>query len=154
MRLERLITTRDQIVLGVRANERWELIDELLSHLAACGRLPGERQADARAAVRERESTMSTGIGHGIGIPHAAVPGLAEPAALLAVSGHDVEFDALDGAPVRLVILIVFPEDQADQHLDTLADVARVLGCAATRAALLGAATPEAALGILRGPGP
>jgi mannitol/fructose-specific phosphotransferase system IIA component (Ntr-type) len=152
--LSELITARDQVVLGVRANERWELIDELLSHLAACGRLPGERQAGARAAVRDRESTMSTGIGHGIGIPHAAVPGLTEPAALLAVSGHDVDFDALDGAPVRLVILIVFPEDQTEQHLDTLADVARVLGSAEIRAALLGAAAPEAVLDILRGPGP
>ena len=153
MRLNELITTVAQIVPDVRATERWALIDELLERLVACGRLPPELRPSARAAVRDRETTMSTGVGQGIGIPHAAVPGLQQALALLAVSPHDIDFDALDGKPVRLVILIVFPENQTEQHLDTLADVARVFGNAVTRAAILAAADPAEVLGILGDPG-
>lgn len=154
MQLKELITAGDQVVLGVRATDRWRLIDELLDQLVACGRLPVDLQDAARGAVRERESTMSTGIGYGIGIPHAAVPGLERALALLAVSRHDIDFDALDGEPVRLVILIVFPEHQAEQHLDTLADVARILGNAATRGAILDAAAPRDVLAIIGGQAP
>lgn len=151
MQLKELITGHDQVTLDVLATDRWQLIDELLQHLAASGRLSTELLAAASAAVRERESTMSTGIGQGIGIPHAAVSGLDRALAVIAVSRHDVDFDALDGGPVRLVILVVFPEDQTDQHLDTLADVARLLGDATTRQAILEAESPEQVLGIIGG---
>lgn len=150
MQLKDLIEGPDQVAIDVHATDRWQLIDEMIGRLASTGRLPGHLQDAARAAVKERESTMSTGIGSGIGIPHAAVPGLTQALAVLAVSRHDVDFDALDGAPVHLAVLIVFPEESTEQHLDTLADIARLLGNAATRRAMIEAQTADGVLRILR----
>ena len=66
------ILGREQIVPELKATNRWEAIDELIGNLVATGKIqPGDRDA-VTAAVKKRETSMSTGIGFGIGIPHAS----------------------------------------------------------------------------------
>ena len=66
------ILTKAQIVPDLRAANRWEAIDELIGNLVTTGKIqPGDREA-VTAAVKKRETSMSTGIGFGIGIPHAS----------------------------------------------------------------------------------
>lgn len=61
----------EQIVPDLKATNRWEAIDELVDVLIATGKIQAKDRAAIIAAVRKRENSMSTGIGFGIGIPHA-----------------------------------------------------------------------------------
>ena len=70
---------------------------------------------------------MSTGIGYGIGIPHATTTFVSEVVAIVGRSRKGVQFGALDGKPVHLVFLFLVPSDQFQKHLNVLAKVARLL---------------------------
>ena len=70
---------------------------------------------------------MSTGIGIGIGIPHAATDLVGEVVGAIGRSRKGVQFDALDGKPVKLVMLFLVPQDQFQKHLNTLANLAKLL---------------------------
>jgi len=78
-------------------------------------------------SVVKRESAMSTGIGYGIGIPHAATHLICEGVGVIGRSRKGIQFDALDGQPVNLVFLYLVPEGQIQKHLDALADIAKML---------------------------
>ena len=150
MMLFELITQPEQIVADLRATDRWATIDELMSVLIKTARIPDRDAAAVAAAVREREQTMSTGIGNGIGIPHAPTDHVARVEAVLGIAHHDVDFAALDGQPVHIVMLFVVPKDQFQEHLDTLANIARVLGDEDTRRRFRAATTPDEVLAVVR----
>ncbi len=76
--------------------------------------------------IKEREETMSTGIGGGIGIPHAISEEAEAPAILLLRLAQPLEFEALDGVPVEVVVSLVVPENQTELHLQILAALARL----------------------------
>ena len=79
------------------------------------------------AVVKKRESSMSTGIGFGIGIPHASTDLIPEVVGALGRSGKGINFDALDNQPVNLVMLFLVPQGQFQKHLHTLANIAKLL---------------------------
>jgi mannitol/fructose-specific phosphotransferase system IIA component (Ntr-type) len=121
------ILTPAQIIPQLRAANRWEAIDELIGLLVQSGRLKPEQQAAVTAAVKKRETSMSTGIGFGIGIPHASTELITEVTAAFGRSVNGVNFDALDNQPVHLVTLFLVPQGQFQKHLHTLAGIAKVL---------------------------
>lgn len=121
------ILTAGQIVPELKATNRWEAIDELIGTLVLAGRIaPGNREA-VTAVVKKREQSMSTGIGFGIGIPHASTELITEVVAAFGRSKAGVDFDALDNQPVHLVTLFLVPQGQFQKHLHTLAGIAKVL---------------------------
>jgi nitrogen PTS system EIIA component len=76
--------------------------------------------------IKAREETMSTGIGGGLAIPHA-ISGEAEaPAILILRLAQPLDFEALDGVPVDVVVSLVVPENQTELHLQILAALARL----------------------------
>jgi mannitol/fructose-specific phosphotransferase system IIA component (Ntr-type) len=115
------------IVIDLQAENRWEAIDELINHLVACHRIKTEHRDAIAVSVRKRESAMSTGIGFGIGIPHASTNLVSEVVGAVGRSRKGVEFDALDGKPVNLVMLFLVPQDQFQKYLHTLANIAKLL---------------------------
>ena len=78
-------------------------------------------------AIEQRERLGTTGIGEGIAIPHARVPGLAKLIGYFARLAAPVDYDALDDAPVDLVFLLLAPEGESTAQLKALARVARIL---------------------------
>jgi len=70
---------------------------------------------------------MSTGIGFGVGIPHAATALVSEVVAVVGRSRQGIQFDALDGKPVHLVFLFLVPTDQFRKHVHVFANVAKLL---------------------------
>jgi mannitol/fructose-specific phosphotransferase system IIA component (Ntr-type) len=70
---------------------------------------------------------MSTGIGFGIAIPHASSDRVSEVVAAFGRSLDGIEFDSLDNAPVKFIVLFVVPKDQFQTHLRTLAAIAKFL---------------------------
>ena len=76
---------------------------------------------------------MSTGIGFGIAIPHASSDRVSQVVAAFGRSQNGIEFDALDNAPVKFIVLFVVPKDQFQTHLRTLAAIAKFLNDRAVR---------------------
>jgi fructose-specific phosphotransferase system IIA component len=144
------ILTKAQIVPELRATNRWEAIDELIDNLVSTGRIQATDRDAVTAAVKKRETSMSTGIGFGIGIPHASTDLIFEVVGALGRSNQGVNFDALDNQPVKLVMLFLVPQGQFQKHLHTLANIAKLLHKAEFRQALEKAPDSEAMLAAIR----
>ena len=114
-------------VIDLRAKDRWEAIEELVGHLVAGNKIKPEHKAAIVAAVTQRERAMSTGVGFGIGIPHAASDLVSDVVAVIGRSQKGIPFDALDGKSVKLVVLFLVPTGQFQKHVDTLANIAKLL---------------------------
>ena len=70
---------------------------------------------------------MSTGIGFGVGLPHASTEFVSDLVTVVGRSRNGIEFDSLDGKPVNLVMLFLVPQGQFQKHLNTLASLAKLL---------------------------
>ena len=147
------ILSKEQIIPELRATNRWEAIDELINNLVATGKIPPQNQEAIAAVVKKRESSMSTGIGFGIGIPHASTDLITEVVGALGRSTKGVNFDALDNQLVNLVMLFLVPQGQFQKHLHTLANIAKLLHRAEFRQALEQAPDADAMLRIVRSQG-
>ena len=114
-------------VIDLRAENRWQAIDELVNHLVATHKIKPEHSEAIAMAVRQREISMSTGVGFALGIPHASTDLVSEVTGAIGRSRKGVQFDALDGKPVNLVMLFLVPTGQFHEHLTTLANIAKLL---------------------------
>jgi len=114
-------------IIELRAEKRWEAIEELISHLVATHKIATEQRDAIARSVRQRESAMSTGIGFGIGLPHAATELISEVVGAVGRSRRGIQFDALDGKLVHLVLLFLVPAGQFQKHVNTLANIAKLL---------------------------
>jgi len=117
----------DNIQPDLQATDRWKAIDELISNLVATGKIKAENREAIAAVVKKRETSMSTGIGFGIGIPHASTDLISEVVGAFGRSKKGVDFEALDNQPVNLVMLFLVPQGQFQKHLHTLANIAKLL---------------------------
>ena len=143
------IISLDSTIVGLKSDNKEDIIGELVGCLQV-GTAITDREKVLQA-VLEREKIMSTGIGDGIAIPHAAVDDLDSVLACMGVVTREegLAFESIDGQPARLVVLLVIPRAQKLLHIRTLADVARVLSKEDVRGALLGAADQQAAHQVL-----
>ena len=134
----------DNLVPDLQAANRWEAIDELINNLVTTGKIKPEHREAIAAVVKKRETSMSTGIGFGIGIPHASTDLIYDVVGAFGRSKKGVNFEALDNQPVNLVMLFLVPQGQFQKHLHTLANIAKLLHKKEFRQSL------EDALGCLR----
>jgi PTS system fructose-specific IIA component/PTS system nitrogen regulatory IIA component len=128
MRMSHFVV-RDAIVPALAANSRDEVIRELVQALHAAGQFPNTGTDDIVRAVLRREQLGSTGIGRGIAIPHsrhAAVTHLVGTIGLSKAEGR-VPFDAIDGEPVDIVVLLISPQDKPGDHLRALENVVQTM---------------------------
>ena len=124
MKLSELLSP-DCIKVGLEAEDKEEAIAELVEQLVRARRIP-----DRSAAVRcifERERRQSTGIGHGVAIPHGKDVTVPQLALAVGISQTGIEFDSLDGEPVFLVFLVLAQEANPGPHIQALAEIARLL---------------------------
>jgi len=142
------LLSSEQIIPEMEATERWPAIVELIDLLVRQGRIAPASRDGILAALKQREETMSTGIGFGIAIPHASSEDVAEVVAAFGRSSQGIEFDALDNAPVKFVVLFIVPKNQFQTHLRTLASIAKFLNDRTVREKLAQAGTREAILAI------
>lgn len=146
------ILHEDQIIIDLRAANRWEAIDELIGLLVTQGKIKPEHREQIAAVVKKRENTMSTGIGYGIGIPHASTDLIYDVVGAFGRSKSGVQFDALDNMPVKLVMLFLVPQGQFQKHLHTLANIAKLLHNKDFRNALENAPDAAAMMRIIKNP--
>ncbi len=98
----------------------------------------------------ERERLGSTGLGHGVGLPHARIKDISNVLGAFVQTVHGVDYDAADGEPVDLAFALLVPETATEEHLKLLAYLAGRFNEPATRERLRGAGSAAAILDLLR----
>ncbi len=93
--------------------------------------------------LMEREKLISTGVGHGIALPHAKCDFCEDFISLLGISGKGIHYDAADGKPVHIVSIVIGPKDQPNKNIKILARIARLLDQKSVREALMQEKDPD-----------
>jgi PTS system nitrogen regulatory IIA component len=141
------VLTKDTISLHLKGTTKEEIISELLDILVAADKIR-DREA-AFNAIMDREQKMSTGMKHGIAIPHGKSDTIKDLVACIGVSDTPVDFDSLDHEPCRIFIMTLSPVEKTGPHLQFLAEVSLLFKSAEKRQEIINAASAEAVLHIL-----
>lgn len=112
------------IKVPIQGKSKEAVIAELIELLYANGSVAS--QEAVFKAVMNRECTRSTGTGGGIAIPHGKCDGVKELVLAMGVTTEPINFDSVDGEPVRIVILLVSPSDQIEPHIKALSSISRL----------------------------
>ncbi|OHV83773.1 PTS IIA-like nitrogen regulatory protein PtsN [Rhizobium sp. LCM 4573] len=115
---------QDAIIPALKVNSKKQLLQELAVKAA---KLTGVPEREIFDVILQRERLGSTGVGHGIAIPHGKLGSISSIKGIFARLETPVDFEALDDEPVDLVFLLLAPEGAGADHLKALSRIARVL---------------------------
>jgi mannitol/fructose-specific phosphotransferase system IIA component (Ntr-type) len=145
--LSELLST-DRVKVPLASRTKSDVLQELVE-LVTAGRADSDSGA-ILASVRERELELSTGVGGGVAIPHGKTPNIDQLVLAAGVAPEPIDFDALDGKPVRLFFLLVGPESASGAHVKALSRISRLLRRESLRTDLLSASSPADFLRMIR----
>jgi PTS system nitrogen regulatory IIA component len=137
------------IIPALKVNGKKQLLQEIAAKAAE---LCGQNERAILEVLQQREKLGSTGVGHGIAIPHGKLSRLSKLFGLFARLERPIDFEALDGQPVDLVFLLLAPEGAGADHLKALARVARLLRDADVARKLRSSRDAEALYAVLAMP--
>ena len=137
---------RDAILPALKVGTKKQALQELSERAAQQCDRPAREIFDA---LLQRERLGSTGIGNGIAIPHGKLASVERIFGVFARTDKPIDFEALDGEPVDLILLLVAPESAGADHLKALARAARLLRSQAATAKLRGTRDAAALYAIL-----
>lgn len=135
------ILTPECIKLPLASTAKEEVITELVDLLAQAGRISDREQV--RDAVLAREATASTGIGHGLAVPHGKTSACETLVLAIGLPAEPIDFASRDGKPVDVVALLVSPSDQTGPHIQALAQISRIMLVDSFRSVLAKASTSQ-----------
>ncbi len=134
------------VIARLRVASKKQALQELARRAAP---LVGASERTIFDVLLERERLGTTGVGHGVAIPHGKLAGLQRLHGLFAKLETPVDFDSIDDQPVDLIFLLLAPDNAGADHLKALAKVSRLLRDAGTCDKLRGAESPEALYALL-----
>ncbi len=129
------------VALDLKADTKEGAIRELLELMAGNGLIDDTEQAFSD--IVERERSMSTGMQHGIALPHAKTDAVTAMAASIGIKRDGLAFDSLDGQPARIIVLLTTPKKNPGAHIQFLAGVGAALKDERRRQQILEAASAE-----------
>ncbi|MEO0512657.1 MAG: PTS sugar transporter subunit IIA [Planctomycetota bacterium] len=138
----------DCIKAPLESSDKRGVISELVDVLADAGAITEPDRL--KEAVWTREQTRTTGIGHGLAIPHGKDASLSKIAVAIGKPSEPMDFEAIDGQPVRLVVLLASPPDRTSEHIHALASVSRLMTVEDVRTKIYEAQTPGEILEMLQ----
>jgi fructose-specific phosphotransferase system IIA component len=141
------LLTPERVRVPLQGASKEALLEELVGVLRECGAV--EDAGEVLGAVQARERVLSTGVGSGVAIPHGKAESVPALAMAAGVTGGPVEFESLDGQPVRLVFLLVGPDSAAGQHVKALSRISRLVRRDGFRERLVAASSPEEFMAVL-----
>lgn len=131
------ILSSGRIATGIAVTSKKRALEEI-ARLLALG-TEGLTAADIVTSLANREKLGSTGLGHGVAIPHGRVPGITQSVGAFIRLKHPVDYDTHDGQPVDLIFGLLVPQHATGEHLQHLAAIAEKFSdddfCAAVHAA-------------------
>ncbi len=122
--LRRYLDIRHMIV-SLSASDKDGVLTELMANLARSPHVVDHDQA--LAAIREREANLSTGLQHGVAIPHARTDAVRSMMCAIGISRIGIDFKAMDGQPSHIIVLILSPESRAAPQLQLMSTLSRLL---------------------------
>jgi len=141
------VLMRDSILPELTAGSKEDVIGQMVGFLSDSGKIT-DRDA-ALKAVLDREAKMSTGMQHGIAIPHGKTDSVDGLIVAVGISREGIDFDAMDEQPSHIFIMTLSPENRTGPHIQFLAEISKVLSDDALRDRLVAAAGPNEILGLL-----
>lgn len=137
-----------QVLVSVDATSKKRAFEE-------AGLLFESQHGLSRALITDslfaRERLGSTGLGHGVAIPHGRIKGLKEAVGAFLRLAAPVQFDAPDGKPVNFLFVLLVPEQATEQHLQILSELAQMFSDRAFREQLAAAADADAIHALFTG---
>lgn len=140
------VLSEEVVAPGLSARTMEEVIHALLDMLCATGKVRDREEALRSVLANERKT--STGMQHGIAIPHAKTDTVDELVAAVAVTREGVDVRALDGKPARIFIMTLSPRDQTGPHVRFLSEFGRLLKSKSMRNRVLAAGSKAALLEV------
>lgn len=134
------------VLHNLEADSKEELIKTMIHVLSE--QLGKENTMRATRAVMERESIMSTGVGKGLGIPHAKINGIDQNFAVFARLKDPLDYGSIDDQKVNLVFLLIGPDGQSSTHIKLLSRISRLMNNDQFRTAVQNAGSAEEILEI------
>ncbi len=141
------ILSGNSVIVGLNGEGKREILEELVDALEVGDNITDREKV--LEAVLQREEIMSTGIGHGIAIPHGKSEYVKELGGVLGIKRKGVEFDSLDGQPTFIFFLLVSPMDVSGPHIKALARISRLLKGEEFRQELIDCPDNQTAIRIL-----
>lgn len=138
----------DCIKVPLEAKDKQAAIFELVGLL--CDHTGIADRSALEEAVWQRELTRTTGIGHGVAIPHGKIEACRELVLAVGRAAEPIEFGAIDNRPVELIFLLVSPADQTGPHIQALASISRLLTAPDVRKTMSEAPSAEALYRLIR----
>ncbi|MHC4260639.1 MAG: PTS sugar transporter subunit IIA [Planctomycetota bacterium] len=129
------------VKVPLEGKDKKSVITELVDLLDGNGALLDREMA--LNAVLAREQTKSTGIGSGIAIPHGKCAAAKELVMAIGLAGERIDFESVDGKPVKIIFLLVSPANQTGPHIQALAKISRLMLDAEFKEELEGASSAE-----------
>lgn len=142
------IITPECIRSPLNATDKRGVINELVDVLAAAGKVTDA--AVLKDAVWAREQTRTTGIGHGLAIPHGKCTGMNGIAMAIGKPAQPIDFEAIDGKPVRLIVLLASPPDRPSDHIQALARISKLISMDDFREQVYAAASSQDIYNLLK----
>jgi len=115
----------EYIKVPLAAKEKKAAISELVDLLAQSNQI--QDAGLVLASVLEREATRTTGVGHGLAIPHSKCAGLNKLVMAIGKPREPIDFQSVDGLPVFLIVLLVSPPEQTGAHIQCLARISKLI---------------------------
>ncbi len=147
MKLSALLTP-ERIFIDIKEKNKNDILNFLVNEI---GQLGGIDDVDAlKKEVMDREALGNTGIGRGIGFPHAKSSHVDSLQLLLAMPAKPIDYGSLDGVPVNIILFIVAPKDgDNNEYLHTMARISRLLGKNNVREQILKAKSSQEVIDIV-----
>ena len=147
MKLSSLLTA-DKILLDIKEKNKDALLSTIIKKLADLENVANPETLEKE--IKDREELGNTGIGRGIGFPHAKSSQVSKISVLLVCPSKPIDYGSIDGVPVSIILLIVAPADgDNNEYLHTMARISRLLGKNEVREDILAAKSSENVLDII-----
>jgi len=138
------------ITVDLKSEKKDDILSELVDLLVTAGGIRKTDKSKILDKLKERESLGSTGIGKGIGIPHAKCQSAKKMSAAIGISRKGLDFRSLDGEPTYIFFLLIAPGESPGPHLKCLAKISRLLDDKFIREMLRSARNPQDVFNIVK----
>jgi mannitol/fructose-specific phosphotransferase system IIA component (Ntr-type) len=137
------------IMIDLKALDEWDAIRQLVAFLMRTHRVEHTTQEELYQSVVDRENEFTTAMGREIALPHGRITKGSEIQGVMGICRDGIDFGAPDGKPVKLIMLIVTPEDKKDLHLKVLASLSAMVRDDTIRTRLIAAISSEDAMEVI-----
>lgn len=125
----------NRISLTIGAGSKKRLLEKVSALLSDA--MPNLDNRAAFQSLTDRERLGSTGIGNGVALPHGRLKGLTQAVGACVILDEEMDFDSIDGKPVKIIFVLLVPEEATEEHLQILAQLARIFAAEENRKQLL-----------------